>query len=851
MVISGKTSATQYVVNVNDIDPVTGVNPQYDYIPLLTVGDQIPLLEGEFGNFTTSATENYAMAGIPDGLGHTQINGLNYVWMNHEISTGVYSSIDGNITVNDANGDGRINAGETEGEVINGARVSLFVFDENWDIVGGKNLIEDVDVDGVIYSLNTDTGDYEDSNGNVLEMTGHENFSRFCSGYLAAQGFVDENGGSIPIYFAPEETSDGLGIAVYPDGTASPIRGLGVYSKEQVYAASEYRATNSDTTVILATEDNGDGEIYMYVGEQTAADPNGLNDTTNSLFVLQVVDPETGEAFPLSDMPENEELIARWVLIPDAITLNPDPDVLSDYVNNEAAFGGDFDGDGTSDGLGDFNNDGVVDNLDVVSTNFRRPEDLNEDPNNPGTFYWTSTGTDEIGDPSNPFEETDDPSLTDDPFGKLFRFTLNPEDPTADGTFEFLLEGGPDTGVSYDNMVVDSNGNVIIQEDRTAFGADVLFGEPPVGREGEERNGRILSYNIALNEGKLDDEITFIGELNQSLDSSVDTDYGDWESSGIIEIDSEVLPGRSSYLLDVQAHSIRDAIEEGGNIVGRGEDGASVEDVYYDGAFVEGGQLLLAIPTEATENIFGSTEDDEIDVAAGDADGTKELIFTGEGEDLVDTSSVSFSGQGSNRVYAGSDSDELFAGKGDRLFGDAGDDILDASVGQGGNRLYGGEGSDELYAGTNDRLFGGEGDDTLDATVGSGDNRLYGGAGDDTFILGTGDVLVGGEGADKFFVTAGGDNVITGGEGADQFWLASSGKFADAENEITDFEAGLDVIGIGGTFAGLDSFDDLDLSEVDGNTTVSFGDRDLATFIGVSENDLSAANFVFDASVIV
>ncbi|NET88824.1 MAG: DUF839 domain-containing protein [Kamptonema sp. SIO1D9] len=850
MVISGKTSAEQYVVNINDIDPVTGKNPQYDYIPLLTVGDEIPLLEGELGNFTTSATENYAIAGIPDGLGHTQINGLNYVWMNHEISSGVYSSITSDITVNDANGNGRIDAGETEGEVINGARVSLFVFDENWDIVGGKNLIEDVDVDGVIYSLNTDTGNYEDSNGNVLEMTGHENFSRFCSGYLATQGFVDENGTSIPLYFAPEETDDGLGIAVYPDGNASPILGLGVYSKEQVYAASEYRATNSDTTVILSTEDFSNGEIYMYVGEQTAADPNGLNDTTDSLFVLQVVAPDTGEAFPLSDMPENEELIARWIPIPDAITLNPDPEILSDYVDNEAAYNSDFDGDGTIDGPGDINNDGVVNALDVVSTNFRRPEDLHEDPNNPGTFYWVSTGTEEIADPSNPFGETEDISLTDDPFGKLFRFTLNPEDPTGDGTFEFLLEGGPDTGVSYDNIVVDNNGNVVIQEDRTAFGANVLFGEPPVGREGEERNARILSYNIAFNEGKLDDEITFIGELNQ-IDPAVATDYGDWESSGIIEIDSDALPGRSSYLLDVQAHSIRDAIAENGNIVGRGDDGDSVEDVYYDGAFVQGGQLLLAVPTEESETVFGSTEDDRVDVAAGDADGTKELIFTGLGEDLVDTSQVPFSGQGRNRVYAGSDRDELFAGRRDRLFGGEGNDILDASVGSGGNRLYAGAGDDELYAGTGDRLFGGEGDDTLDASLGGGDNRLYGEEGDDTFILGTGDVLVGGDGADKFFVSEGGDNQITGGEGADQFWIATSGTFADAENEITDFEAGLDVIGIGGTFAGLDSFDDFDLSEADGNTTVSFGDRDLATFLGIGENELSAANFVFDPSVTV
>jgi len=46
------------------------------------------------------------------------------------------------------------------------------------------------------------------------------------------------------------------------------------------------------------------------------------------------------------------------------VALNPDGTVLSDYVNAEGR-----------------------------STNFQRIEDLSEDPNNPGTFYFATTGT--------------------------------------------------------------------------------------------------------------------------------------------------------------------------------------------------------------------------------------------------------------------------------------------------------------------------------------------------------------------------------------------------------------------------------------------------------------------------
>jgi len=79
-----------------------------------------------------------------------------------------------------------------------------------------------------------------------------------------------------PVWFAPEETGpDGRGWAVTPDGTAQALEGLGRYSKRMV-AASQYRADDSDTTVLLSPEDFADGELYMFKGKQTADDPNGF-----------------------------------------------------------------------------------------------------------------------------------------------------------------------------------------------------------------------------------------------------------------------------------------------------------------------------------------------------------------------------------------------------------------------------------------------------------------------------------------------------------------------------------------------------------------------------------------------
>ncbi|MEN9568297.1 MAG: hypothetical protein RLZZ69_3493, partial [Cyanobacteriota bacterium] len=124
--------------------------------------------------------------------------------------------------------------------------------------------------------------------------------------------------------------------------------------------------------------------------------------------------------------------------------------------------------------------------------------------------------------------------------------------------------------------------------------------------------------------------------------------------------------------------------------------------------------------------------------------------------------------------------------------------------------------------GSDRQVFAGEGNDLVNAAInGTGNNLINLDAGDDLAILGAGDHFVGAEGVDRFFATNGGNNTITGGEGADQFWLAD-GQFPESANIITDFESGVDILGL----AGLDvGFEELSITDSNGNAVIANGEK--------------------------
>jgi Ca2+-binding RTX toxin-like protein len=132
-----------------------------------------------------------------------------------------------------------------------------------------------------------------------------------------------------------------------------------------------------------------------------------------------------------------------------------------------------------------------------------------------------------------------------------------------------------------------------------------------------------------------------------------------------------------------------------------------------------------------------------------------------------------------------------------------------------GNNLSGGSG-DDLLNGTagNDNLSGGNGQDTLNGSAGN-------------------DILNGGNGADK--LTGGtGNDILTGGSGSDTFIFAA----LDGTDTITDFNDGLDYIGLSG---GL-TFGQLSFSG--SNIIVTSTNEILATLTGINTTTLTSADFL-------
>lgn len=131
---------------------------------------------------------------------------------------------------------------------------------------------------------------------------------------------------------------------------------------------------------------------------------------------------------------------------------------------------------------------------------------------------------------------------------------------------------------------------------------------------------------------------------------------------------------------------------------------------------------------------------------------------------------------------------EGLTGTGNRL-----DNRMVGTVGE--DRFYGMDGHDKIQGlGGNDGIWGGNGDDNLSGD--DGDDHLFGEIGNDTLLGGHGnDHMSGGDGNDILEGGAGSD-IMTGGAGADEFRYRGDHISADAVDVITDFQRGVDVIGL-------------------------------------------------------
>ena len=235
----------------------------------------------------------------------------------------------------------------------------------------------------------------------------------------------------------------------------------------------------------------------------------------------------------------------------------------------------------------------------------------------------------------------------------------------------------------------------------------------------------------------------------------------------------------------------------------------------------------------------------------------------GDGIEIFDLGSgadTAGAGRNFNIILGGSGADILKSeGYWEDVFGGSGDDTITAT-GRGA-WLFGGTGNDTItgsdsWWGPYERLFGGAGDDVIDG--GGGDDIIYGGTGDDSLTGGSGaDIFVfsEGHGTDTIqdFNAAEGDKIYLRGFDQTITWEQLQSKITtvtDENNVVTGVQIDLSDWG-GGTIIlnGITSISDVtaDMFYLD---TITGGDDDDTLQGGTSDDTMTggagADTFVFD-----
>ncbi|WP_341884404.1 esterase-like activity of phytase family protein [Synechococcus sp. UW140] len=207
------------------------------------------------------------------------------------------------------------------------------------------------------------------------------------------------------------------------------------------------------------------------------------------------------------------------------------------------------------------------------------------------------------------------------------------------------------------------------------------------------------------------------------------------------------------------------------------------------------------------------------------------------GDEVID---VQIGTAGDDNAIPGQTTIAGFDGKLDQLFTGAGNDTVDTAIASGyENKIFTGSGVDTIFASSRDIITGGSGNDELYAYNGD-NNRLSGGTGNDNFHLGSsGNRALGGDGNDVFNVGGeAGTNYLNGGAGVDQFWLVSGSKDLPAAKQfVMDFTPGEDKVGLRGY-----SFADLSFTQAGSDTLLTIASTAVGHFSNTSASALNNTN---------
>ena len=300
-------------------------------------------------------------------------------------------------------------------------------------------------------------------------------------------------GSTAAIFLTGEEAGDGgrafaTIVTGAGAGTAFELPFLGNMSYENV-VANPYA---QDKTIVALSDDQGGGQVYIYVGQKQAAGSEiakaGL--TGGELYGIKV----TGTPLEANGTPANG-----------TFTLERIGDTVAGGVSNMT--GTQIQAESVTDGV----------------TGFLRPEDFAWDPDNPSVAYFVTT---------NSFSA--DPAATPTRLYKIeFADITNPQ---LGGTITAVIDGteGYDAHM-FDNISV-ADGTVMIQEDPG----------------GQNYLAKIWEYDIATD--KLVQVANFDpAQFTPGLPGYITNDE---ESSGIIDVTGLLGDGDTrAYLLDAQVHA--------------------------------------------------------------------------------------------------------------------------------------------------------------------------------------------------------------------------------------------------------------------------------------------------------
>jgi Ca2+-binding RTX toxin-like protein len=196
------------------------------------------------------------------------------------------------------------------------------------------------------------------------------------------------------------------------------------------------------------------------------------------------------------------------------------------------------------------------------------------------------------------------------------------------------------------------------------------------------------------------------------------------------------------------------------------------ETVIIGGATISGFEIVLGVSL---------TQFDDIVVGGGNG---VSISGWGGNDDITESSGIDtlYGGDGDDVLRGGTGYDSKVYPGGDRLYGEAGNDVIHI-VGKDGAFVSGGIGNDIVYGGSgSDEISGDDGSDTLYG--GGGGDGINGGAGDDHIYGGPGrDALQGWDGNDVYWIYAADSPVFE-----DSIWEPDNHGTDEVRTDLASFD---------------------------------------------------------------